>query len=605
MGQLVFQNPEALADLNAITHKYVYEETGRRLDRARAAGTPVAAIDAIALFESGLSGYCDHTVAITAPEELRIKRIMAREGISEAYARMRVSAQKSSAWFREHCDDTLESTDADTVETFAQRARALFRKILEDEPITMEEKKTTTPLEEKKKALFFHAVNGYDQLAEGEEKAIGAYGEEYKKFLNEGKIERECVTYAVGLAQEKGFRPLQPGQPLKAGDKVYSINRGKALMLAVIGTESLASGAVIGAAHIDSPRLDLKQNPLYEEKELAYFKTHYYGGIKKYQWTTVPLALHGVVVLRDGKTVPVRIGEEAEDPQFTVNDLLPHLAGDQAKKTMGDLVSAEQLNVLIGSRPYGKEEGSDRVKLEILTLLQKKYGMVEEDFLSAELMAVPAAKAVDIGFDRSIIGAYGQDDRVCAYACLKAILETGTPRRTAVCVLADKEEIGSLGVTGMQSAAFDTFLSDLCDSQQVPLKRCMEASFCLSADVTAAYDPNFAEVYEGRNSAYLNHGVCISKYTGARGKSGASDASAELVGYVRRIFGENQVLWQLAELGKTDQGGGGTVACYMANRNIDTIDAGVPVLSMHAPFETTAKVDCYMTYKAMRALYQA
>ncbi len=468
----------------------------------------------------------------------------------------------------------------------------------------MEEKQEQTLAQQRKKELFFSPTNGYDRLAEGEEEKIQTYCEGYKTFLNEGKTERECVDYAIALAQAAGFRPLVRGEKLRPGDKVYRNNRGKSLLLAVIGRESLAQGAVIGAAHIDSPRLDLKQNPLYEDKELAYCKTHYYGGIKKYQWTTIPLALHGVAVRRDGTSVTVRIGEDPGDPQFTVGDLLPHLAGDQAKKTMGSIVSAEQLNLFVGSRPFDKEEGSDRVKLGILSILHEKYGMVEEDFLSAELMAVPAAKAVDIGLDRSVIGAYGQDDRVCSYACLKALLElTEAPRRTAVCVLADKEEIGSLGVTGMQSAAFDIFMSDLCDGQDASLKACYETSFCLSADVTAAYDPNFAEVYEARNSAYFNYGVCISKYTGARGKSGASDASAEVVGKVRRIFAEHQVVWQLAELGKTDQGGGGTVACYMANRNIDTIDAGVPVLSMHAPFETTAKLDCYMTYKAMKALY--
>ena len=468
------------------------------------------------------------------------------------------------------------------------------------------DKNTQTEAQQKKKALFFQPTNGYDRLAEGEEALIQAYCQGYKTFLDEGKTERECVSYAIRLAEAAGFRPLVRGEKLQPGDKVYRNNRGKSLMLAVVGRKALGEGAVIGAAHIDSPRLDLKQNPLYEDKEMAYLKTHYYGSIKKYQWTTIPLALHGVVILRDGTSVTVRIGEDPGDPQFTVGDLLPHLAGDQAKKTMGDIVSAEQLNVFIGSRPYSKEEGSDRVKLGILSLLQEKYGMVEEDFLSAELMAVPAAKAVDIGLDRSVIGAYGQDDRVCAYACLHALLELeNAPEKTAVCVLADKEEIGSEGVSGMQSAAFDTFMSDLCDSQDVPLKACYEKAFCLSADVSAAYDPNFAEAYEVRNSAFLNYGVCISKYTGARGKSGASDASAELVGKVRRVFAENQVVWQLAELGKTDQGGGGTVACYMANRNIDTIDAGVPVLSMHAPFETTAKLDCYMTYKAMKALYTA
>ena len=469
----------------------------------------------------------------------------------------------------------------------------------------MEGTKKLTPIEEKKQELFHVRKNGYDRLEEGEELAITNYCEGYKAFLDAGKIERECVAYAIELAEAAGFRPLVRGTKLQPGDKVYRNNRGKALMLAVIGERSLAQGSVIGAAHIDSPRLDLKQNPLYETNELAYAKTHYYGGIKKYQWTTIPLALHGVVVLRDGTVQPIRIGEDPGDPQFTVGDLLPHLASDQAKKVMGEIVSAEQLNVFLGSRPFGKEEGSDRVKLQIMALLNEKYGMVEEDFLSAELMAVPAAKAVDIGLDRSVIGAYGQDDRVCSYAILKAILELDAPETTAVCVLADKEEIGSEGVSGMQSAAFDTFMSDLCDAQGVPLKSCYETSLCLSADVTAAYDPNFADAYELRNSAFLNYGVCISKYTGARGKSGASDASAELVGRLRRVFAEEHVVWQLAELGKTDQGGGGTVACYMANRNIDTIDAGVPVLSMHAPFETTAKLDCYMTYKAMRALYRA
>ena len=470
----------------------------------------------------------------------------------------------------------------------------------------MEEKKEQTPAQKLREELFFAPKNGYDRLAAGEGEKIQSYCEGYKTFLDAGKTERECVDYAIVKAQAAGFRPLVRGEKLQPGDKVYRNNRGKSLLLAVIGQEGLDQGAVIGAAHIDSPRLDLKQNPLYEDKELAYCKTHYYGGIKKYQWTTIPLALHGVVVRRDGTAVSVRIGEDPGDPQFTVGDLLPHLAGDQAKKTMGSIVSAEQLNLFMGSRPFDQEEGSDRVKLGILALLQEKYGMVEEDFLSAELMAVPAAKAVDIGLDRSVIGAYGQDDRVCAYACLQAILElTEAPRRTAVCVLADKEEIGSLGVTGMQSAAFDIFMSDLCQAQGVPLKACYESSFCLSADVTAAYDPNFAEVYEVRNSAFFNYGVSISKYTGARGKSGASDASAEVVGYVRRVFADYGVIWQLAELGKTDQGGGGTVACYMANRNIDTIDAGVPVLSMHAPFETTAKLDCYMAYKGMKALYLA
>ncbi len=354
----------------------------------------------------------------------------------------------------------------------------------------MTETKAPTLAQQKKEELFLQRTNGYDVLTEEDREAMERYCTAYKHFLDEGKTERECVSYGVALAQQAGFRPLERGVALQPGDKVYRSNRGKGLMLAVIGSKPLSAGAAIAAAHIDSPRLDLKQNPLYEEKELAYCKTHYYGGIKKYQWTTIPLALHGLVVLRDGTEVPIRIGEEPGDPQFTVGDLLPHLAADQGKKTMGDIVKAEQLNLFVGSVPLGEKGESDRVKLGVLDLLHEKYGMVEEDFLSAELMAVPAAKAVDVGLDRSVIGAYGQDDRVCAFACLQALLDLDSiPETTAVCVLADKEEVGSLGVTGMQSAAFDVFMSDLCQAQGVPLKACYETSLCLSADVTAAYDP--------------------------------------------------------------------------------------------------------------------
>ena len=460
-----------------------------------------------------------------------------------------------------------------------------------------------SPLEQKKEALFLQRKNGYDRLPAQEEGAMNAYCESYKRFLDEGKTERDCVAYVIAQAQSKGFRPYQRGEAVRPGDKFYQVNRGKAVMLAVVGQEPLDRGAMIGAAHIDSPRLDLKQLPLYEDKELAYLKTHYYGGLRKYQWVAIPLELRGVAVLRDGSVVNVSIGRDPGDPVLTVTDLLPHLAGDQGKKPLSDAIAAEQLNLLIGSRPYAAEEGSDRVKLAVLSLLHEKYGITEEDFLSAELSAVPAMNACDVGLDRSMIGAYGQDDRVCAYACLAAIFDAEVPPKTAVCILADKEEIGSTGVTGMQSAAFDAFMEDLCDAQNVPLRACLEKSFCLSADVTAAFDPNFPEVYEGRNSAYLNYGVCISKYTGSRGKSGASDASAEVVGFARQRFQEAGVIWQTAELGKTDQGGGGTVAAYMADRNIDTLDAGVPVLSMHAPFETTAKLDCYMTYKGMKAIF--
>ena len=469
----------------------------------------------------------------------------------------------------------------------------------------MDEKKEMTLGEQLRKRLVYQKKNGYDRMDPEETQAMEDYCRGYKEFLDAGKTERECVDRAMAMAEAAGFRPYTRGMELKAGDKVYRLNRGKSLMLAVLGKESLEKGANIGAAHIDSPRLDLKQSPLYESDELAFLKTHYYGGLRKYQWVTIPLELHGVVVLKSGQVIRVSVGNGAGDPLFTIDDLLPHLGVEQSKKPLSEAIPAESLNILVGSRPLADDEGSDRVKLAALELLYRKYGIVEEDFISAELSAVPAFNARDIGFDRSLIGAYGHDDRVCAYASLAAILQLENPERTAVCMLADKEEIGSEGVTGMKSAAFDTFMEDLCESQKVPLRVCYENSFCLSADVTAAYDPNFAEVYEKRNSALVNYGMGLCKYTGARGKSGASDASAELVAYVRRVLDEADVVWQMAELGKVDAGGGGTVAMFMAERNIDTLDAGVPVLSMHAPFETVGKLDCYMTFKGMRAVFQA
>ena len=452
--------------------------------------------------------------------------------------------------------------------------------------------------------LLSQRKNGYDRVPAQEIPAMERYCSLYKTFLHQGKPERECARVAVELAEKAGFKPYERGMELKPGDRIYRVNQGKSVMLAVIGKQSLEKGAQIVAAHIDSPRLDLKPNPLYEDSELAFFKTHYYGGIRKYQWVTIPLELHGVVAKKDGTVVEVRLGEDKE-PKFVITDLLPHLGGEQGKKPLNEAVPGESLNILLGSCPSGEEDEKDRVKMQILEKLYEKYGITEDDFTSAELEAVPAAAPTDIGLDASLIGAYGHDDRVCGFAALQGILELAEPEKTAVCMLADKEEIGSMGVTGMQSAAFDTFLHDLCDGQSVPLRACYENSLCLSCDVTAAYDPNFPEVFEKRNAACVNYGVGLCKYTGARGKSGASDASAETVAYVRRVLDEADVLWHISELGKVDAGGGGTVAMYMANRNIATLDAGVPVLSMHAPFETVAKLDCYMTYKACKAIYEA
>jgi aspartyl aminopeptidase len=452
-------------------------------------------------------------------------------------------------------------------------------------------------------ALFLTKKNAVDIMTDEDKSLAETYCDGYKRFLDEAKTEREAVTAAIRMAEAGGFQPYSAGMTLSPGTKLYKSIGGKALMLAIIGEKPLSEGVNIAAAHVDAPRLDLKQLPLYEDGELAYFKTHYYGGIKKYQWVTLPLALHGVAVKKDGTTVSVAIGEKEGDPVFFITDLLPHLDKEQSKKTLSEAFTGENLNILIGSHPTGGEKDADRVKLTVLQLLNQQYGIVEEDFLSAELEAVPVGTARDVGFDRSMIGAYGQDDRSCAYAALKAILDIEAPARTAVCVLADKEEIGSEGVSGMQSAAFEVFMSDLCDCQGTKLHHCFEKSFCLSADVCNAFDPNFPEVSEKRNSAKLNYGMGILKFTGSRGKSGSSDASAETVSKLRRVFTDNSVVWQMAELGKVDQGGGGTVAMYMANRGIETIDAGVPVLSMHAPFEITSKLDCYMTYKGIKAIY--
>ena len=459
-------------------------------------------------------------------------------------------------------------------------------------------------MEDMRKELFYEQKNGYD-LIDGEERiALEEYSKEYMAFLNDARTEREAVKLAIKQAEELGFVEYERGMELKPGNKIYRNNRGKALMLAVMGEEPLDKGCVIAGAHVDSPRLDLKQNPLFESDELAFFKTHYYGGIKKYQWVTIPLELHGVVALKNGEVIDVTIGRESDEPQFVITDLLPHLAQDQMKKKMSEGIPAENLNIIIGSVPYA-DEGKDRVKLAIMSILNDRYGIVEEDFLSAELTAVPAFEVREIGLDRSLIGGYGHDDRVCAFAELKAMFDVEMPNKTCVCILADKEETGSDGVSGMQSRSFECFMEDLCAEQCVDLRRCFENSFCLSADVCNAFDPNYPEVSEKRNEAKLNYGMGICKFTGARGKSGTSDASAEVVAYLRKVFEENGVVWQMAELGKVDQGGGGTIAKYMANRNIDTIDAGVPVMSMHAPFEVVSKFDCYMTYKGVLAAYEA
>ena len=426
------------------------------------------------------------------------------------------------------------------------------------------------------------------------------FSEGYKTFLNTAKTERESVQFAVEKAKGEGFLPFEYGKKYKSGDRVYYVNRDKAVILAIIGEKSPEEGFGIIASHIDAPRIDLKPNPLCEKESIAYFKTHYYGGIKKYQWPTTPLALHGSVILENGEKVDICIGEDDSDPIFYISDLLPHLAKDQMKRVAAELTPGENLAAIVGSVPCEDTE-KDAVKLNVLRILNEKYGMKEEDFISSELTLVPALKARDVGFDRNLIASYAHDDRVCAYPSMMAFFEAEKPTYTSVLVFADKEEIGSSGNTGLNTNFLYDFLCELCGDGNI--RKALANSWCLSADVNACYDPIFADAYEKQNSSLLNHGAIITKYTGAGGKSGTSDASAEFMGNIRKLLNDNDVNWQIGELGKVDQGGGGTVAKYIARMNIDVVDLGVPVLSMHAPYEVVSKLDVYSTFEACLAFY--
>ena len=464
--------------------------------------------------------------------------------------------------------------------------------------MSKEEKSAGKALEEK---LLSNKKNGLLKIDADELSRADAFCEGYMKFLDDAKTEREAVTASIALAEANGFMPYEFGKIYKPGEKVYYNVRGKSLILCVFGKNSLENGVKLLAAHIDSPRLDLKQHPLYETSDFCLLKTHYYGGVRKYQWVTIPLALHGVIFKADGSGVTVNIGEDEADPVFTITDLLPHLAQEQSKRTLGDGIKGEELNVMIGSRPFKDDDVSEKIKLNVMKLLNEKYGVTEDDFISAELEIVPAFKAKNVGLDCGLIGAYGQDDRVCAYPALEAILDCDNPEDTAVAVLTDKEEIGSVGPTGLNSDYLKHFLESIADMQDVAAYTVIRNSKCLSADVTAAFDPTFADVHDPRNASYCNYGLAMCKFTGSRGKSGCNDSSAEFVSYVRQIFDENNVIWQTTELGRVDLGGGGTVAAYIGNMDMEVVDVGVPVLCMHSPFEVTSKLDVYMAYKGFSA----
>lgn len=464
-----------------------------------------------------------------------------------------------------------------------------------------EEKSQTAELKEQimmKESEGIKALSDED-IAKADEFCVG-----YKKFLDSSPIEREAVRYSVELVKKAGFVEFEADASYNAGDKVYYINRGKALALAVIGKNGVKKGARLAIAHIDSPRIDLKPNPLYEANNLALFKTHYYGGLKKYQWTTIPLSLHGTIVKLDGTSLNISWGDDPEESCFCISDILPHLAQEQVTKPMSKAFTGEDLNVLVGSRPYKTEDKeADLVKLNVMSILNKKYGITENDFLSAELCLIPSFKSRDVGFDSSLIGGYGHDDKVCAYPALMAAVDVQAPESTCITYLTDKEEIGSDGNTGMQSDFLRYFIYDLAKQDGVEGYRALSNSTCLSADVNAAFDPTYASAFEAKNSSYLNNGVVISKYTGHGGKYDTSDASAEYMGKIRFLLEKNNVLWQIGELGRVDLGGGGTIAKYVANMNVDVVDLGVPVLSMHAPFEIISKTDVYMAYRAFYSFF--
>ena len=462
---------------------------------------------------------------------------------------------------------------------------------------------------EKLKDFLFNTKKcGWETLADSVKNDVIRFSDEYIHFLNRSKTEREATGFITEILDKIGFVNIKDKMILVPGDKVYYVNREKSVYAAIMGNKPVEAGLNIIGSHIDSPRLDLKPNPLYEDNGFAYFKTHYYGGVKKYQWTTIPLSIHGVIVKANGEKVTINIGEEESDPIFTITDLLPHLAQEQMEKKLKDGIAGEDLNLLIGSIPIGDEKTTERIKLNVLKILNDKYGITEKDFVSSELELVPAFKARSLGFDRSMVAGYGQDDKICAYTSLRALLDTVTPAKTAVCIFADKEEIGSMGNTGMESHVFDTFISELLNKTNTNRPNLLDKVFCnskmLSADVDAGLDPIYASVSEKNNAAFLGMGVGLNKYTGARGKSGASDANAEFVAQIRNIFESNNIAYQVSELGKVDTGGGGTIAYILANKGVDVIDCGVPVLSMHAPYEVTSKFDVYEAYRAYSAFWK-
>ncbi|MBR5979331.1 MAG: aminopeptidase [Oscillospiraceae bacterium] len=604
LADIAFSSPEETKKINGIVHKHVLRELEDRFRRLEKEGRGYCVVEAPQLFESGLDRRCDDIILIAAPESLMKERIMDRDGLDGERAARRLDAQISESELREKCGIVIENAgDLGELASKIKELKNRLDKETETEDQMGEEKKTAG--QQLADELFAKNESAIKSYGKENKKEIEAYSRGYMDFMNRSKTEREFARNAADYLKDRGFSEFEPGKKYSAGDRVYWLNHNKSLVAAVVGTRPLEDGLLIAAAHIDSPRIDIRPHPLYESEDIALFKTHYYGGLKNYQWVTLPLALHGVVSRKDGKDINIVIGEDEDDPIFYISDLLPHLSGKvQGSRTSREVITAEELNIILGTEPYDDDKVKEPVKLQVLKVLNDRYGITEEDFLSAELEIVPAMKARYVGFDKTLMAAYGHDDKICGYTSMTALADLKAPEKTCVLILADKEEIGSVGNTGMDSDLLRNFVTFLCGPVGTMPELVYVNSRCLSADVSAAFDPTFPMVHEHMNAPFLNRGPVVSKYLGSGGKGGSNDAHAEYVGALRRMWDEAGVPWQLAELGKIDEGGGGTVAKFIARLGIDTIDIGVALLSMHSPYEIAATLDLYAMTKAVSAFYE-
>lgn len=591
LGKLVFQEPEALKKLNAVTHPQIEKQVLKRIESIR---DGIILLDAPVLLETELKKLVSDIILVTSTHNKLIERLKKRDSLKAADAENRLNAQRTDAYFKKYAGMVLENSGS--LAELRKKTKSIYETLLKED-LQMAVKKN--------EKLLFQREKGYDKPSPTEKKKIFEFSDGYLGFLDRAKTERTFVKKAVHALEAEGFKAFNRKGDLKPGDKVYMLNRDRALIAIKVGSGSLKNGVNLVGAHVDSPKLDFKPIPLFEQDGFLFLKTHYYGGIKKYQWPAMPLCLYGTVVLKNGKKIDICIGEDPEDPIFTITDLLPHLANTQMGKKLSEGIHAEQLNAIGATIPMDVEDVKEKIKYHFMYLLNKKYKITEADLISADMTLVPAFGFRSVGLDESLVGGYGQDDRVCAYTGLKAILDSKDSASTQVLLLADREEVGSMGNTGMESRFLEHSLEEIADKLNCKMRDVLSNSRCVSADVCAGYDPNFPEVFEKNNSVFLNGGIAIMRYTGARGKSGSSEANAEFTAQIRNIFETGNVMWQVGELGKTDEGGGGTIAQYVANLGLDVIDCGVPVLSMHSPFEVTSKFDVYMAYKGYKAFLES